>query len=205
MLKKMPRDYSLDQTPPNAQRRPQNACDDEWIRGFLARALIGHIATHWDEQPFITPTTFWYDSDRHEIYFHSNIVGRVRANAERHPQVCFEASEAGRLLPSNVALEFTIQYESVVAFGRIRWIEDREEQRRILYGLIYKYFPHMAPGEQYRPITDQELKRTSVYAIAIDSWSGKRNWKDRADQSEDWAPLEQVILQDVGLTGSSPP
>jgi hypothetical protein len=185
----MPRDYSLDRTPPNAQRRPKNACDEDWIRDFLSRARIGHIATRWDDQPFITPTTFWYDPDHHEIYFHSNIVGRIRANAERHPQVCFEASESGKLLPSNVALEFSIQYESVIAFGRVRVVEDREEQMRILYGLIAKYFPRMSPGEEYRPITEQELERTSVYAIAVDSWSGKRNWKERAEQSEDWAPL----------------
>ena len=44
-------------------------------------------------------------------------------------------------------------------------------------------------GHEYRPITDQELARTSVYAIHIDSWSGKRNWKERADQSDEWPPL----------------
>jgi nitroimidazol reductase NimA-like FMN-containing flavoprotein (pyridoxamine 5'-phosphate oxidase superfamily) len=193
---KMPRDYSIDQTPPNTQRRPKNARDDDWTRDFLSRARIGHIATRWDDQPFITPTTFWYDPVRDEIYFHSNIVGRVRANAERHAQVCFEASEAGRLLPSNVALEFSIQYESVIAFGRIRVIEDEDEQRRILYGLIQKYFPQLRPGEEYRPITEQELKRTSVYAISIDSWSGKRNWKEKADQSEEWAPLGDEFFQE---------
>jgi hypothetical protein len=30
----------------------------------------------------------------------------------------------------------------------------------------------MTAGKEYRPITDEELKRTSVYAIAIESWSG---------------------------------
>jgi nitroimidazol reductase NimA-like FMN-containing flavoprotein (pyridoxamine 5'-phosphate oxidase superfamily) len=185
----MPKDYSLDKTPANAQRRPQNARDDEWTRDFLCRTQVGHIATRWGDQPFITPTNFWYDPERHEIYFHSNIVGRVRANAERHPEVCFEACESGKVLPSNVALEFSIQYESVVAFGRIRILEDKAEQERALYGLIAKYFPQMTPGVHYRPITEPELKRTSVYAIAIDSWSGKRNWKERAEQSEEWAPL----------------
>jgi nitroimidazol reductase NimA-like FMN-containing flavoprotein (pyridoxamine 5'-phosphate oxidase superfamily) len=191
----MPKDYSLAVTPPNRQRRPQNACSDEWTRDFLLRAEIGHIATRWDEQPFIIPTNFWYDPERHEIYFHSNIAGRIRANIERHPLVCFEAFEAGRLLPSNVAIEFSIQFESAIAFGRIRILEQAEEKRRALYGLIRKYFPRMAPGEHYRPITDKELARTSVYAIAIDSWSGKRNWPERAIQSEDWAPLGEEWLE----------
>jgi len=186
----MPKDYNLEDAPLNAQRLPEYAQDDDWIAAFLQQAHIGHIATHWDAQPFITPSTFWYDPERHEIYFHSNITGRVRANAERHPEVCFEASHSGKLLPSNTALEFSIQYESVIAFGNIRVLKDEEEKRRALYGLMEKYFPSMESGKHYRPITNQELARTSVYAISIQSWSGKRNWKEQAEQSPDWSPLE---------------
>jgi uncharacterized protein len=47
----------------------------------------------------------------------------------------------------------------------------------------------MIVGKEYRPIADQELKRTSVYAIMIESWSGKRNWPDEAEQSEEWSRL----------------
>jgi len=186
----MPKNYNLDITPPNDQRLPEYAQDDDWIRDFLLQSKIGHIATRWDEQPFITPSTFWYDPERHEIYFHSNITGRVRANAERHPEVCFETSKTGQLLVSNIALEFGLQYESVIAFGRIKILEDDGEKRRALYGLMEKYFPDMVPGKHYRPITGKELARTSVYTIAIDSWSGKRNWSEKADQSPDWAALE---------------
>jgi nitroimidazol reductase NimA-like FMN-containing flavoprotein (pyridoxamine 5'-phosphate oxidase superfamily) len=184
----MPKDYSLHVTPANEQRRYEYAQDDAWIKDFLGRTKIGHVATRWDDQPFITPTTFWFDAERHAIVFHSNVVGRVRANSERYAEVCFEASAFGRLLPSNVALEFSIQYESAVVFGKVRVIEDAQEKRRALYGLIGKYFPTMTAGKQYRPITDQELKRTSVYAIAIDSWSGKRNWPEQAEQSDEWPP-----------------
>ena len=186
----MPKDYSLAVTPANEQRRPKNAMSDEWVQDFLRRAAIGHVATRWDDQPFITPTNFWYDPSRHVIYFHSNITGRMRANCERHPQACFEASEYGKFLPSNVALEFSIQYQSAIVFGKIRVIEDAGEKRYALYGLIGKYFPGMQPGQEYRPITDAELKRTSVYAIVIESWSGKRNWPDEAEQSDEWAPLK---------------
>jgi nitroimidazol reductase NimA-like FMN-containing flavoprotein (pyridoxamine 5'-phosphate oxidase superfamily) len=189
----MAKDYSLDKTPANLQRLPDYARDDDWIVDFLHRAQIGHVATRWDEQPFITPTLFWYDPEAHKIYFHSNITGRLRANAERHREVCFETSQAGKLLPSNIALEFSIQYESVIAFGQIRLVEDDEGKRHGLYGLIEKYFPGMHPGEHYRPITDQELKRTSVYAITIHSWSGKRNWKDQAGQSDEWPPLGKEL------------
>ncbi|MGW8250662.1 MAG: pyridoxamine 5'-phosphate oxidase family protein [Anaerolineales bacterium] len=186
----MAKTYDISSGALNRMRRSELSQDEDWIHILLQRAQVGHVATRWEEQPFITPTTFWYDSGRHEIYFHSNISGRLRANSERHAQVCFEASQMGRLLPSNVALEFSVQYESVVAFGRIRLLQDEEEKGRALYGLIEKYFPGMQPGREYRPITESELKRTAVYAIAVDSWSGKRNWKERADQSDDWPALD---------------
>jgi nitroimidazol reductase NimA-like FMN-containing flavoprotein (pyridoxamine 5'-phosphate oxidase superfamily) len=83
-------------------------------------------------------------------------------------------------------------YASVVAFGRIRVVEDAEEKRRALYGLIEKYFPKMRAGREYRPITDPELKRTSLYVIAVQSWSGKRNWPARAEQSDEWPALDEA-------------
>lgn len=177
--------------PLSQMRLTKYAQDDAWVREYLSQAKFGHIATVWDGQPFITPILFWYDPDRHEIYFHSNITGRMRTNLETNNQVCFEACQAGRLMPSNIALEFSLQYESVVAFGTVRIIEDEAEARRALYGLIKKHFPEMVPGKEYRPITDQELSLTAVYAMTIDSWSGKRNWKQQAKQSPDWAPLDE--------------
>jgi len=184
-------DYSLVVTPANQQRLAEYKQDDKWVVDFLMRSKIGQIATRWDDQPFITPSTFVYDVEKHKIYFHSNIIGRIRANIERHSEVCFETSEYGRFLPANVALEFSMQYESVIVFGKASIVEDKEEKRKALYSLIEKYFPGMNPGEEYRPITGKELKRTSLYEIRVESWSGKRNWEDKADQSDEWKPLGQ--------------
>jgi nitroimidazol reductase NimA-like FMN-containing flavoprotein (pyridoxamine 5'-phosphate oxidase superfamily) len=86
-------------------------------------------------------------------------------------------------------MEFTVQYAGVMVFGNARVIEDREAKRRGLVGLIKKYFPDMEAGKDYRPITDDELARTSVYAIEIESWSGKENWPERAEQSDEWPAL----------------
>ncbi|MFN2153422.1 MAG: pyridoxamine 5'-phosphate oxidase family protein, partial [Anaerolineales bacterium] len=83
------------------QRLPEHKRDDDWIRAFLRTAQVGHIASAWDDQPFITPSTFWYDEANNRIIFHSNVAGRIRANIERNPKVCLEASELGKLLPSN--------------------------------------------------------------------------------------------------------
>jgi nitroimidazol reductase NimA-like FMN-containing flavoprotein (pyridoxamine 5'-phosphate oxidase superfamily) len=157
----------------------------------LKSAQVGHIATSIDGQPFITPSTFWYDEESHQVVFHSNIAGRIRSNIESNPRVSLEASELGRFLPSNVALEFSLQYRSVMVFGIARLIDDPNEARRLLYGLIGKYFPKMTAGREYREITDKELRATSVYAIQIESWSGKENWDERAEQSDEWPPLDE--------------
>lgn len=192
----MPQDYS---TPPLArQRRPEHARDDDWIRALLGRAQFAHIATVLNGQPFINPTAFWYDPLAHEIYFHSNIVGRMRANAAENPRACVEVFESGKFLPSNVALELSVQYACVIAFGALRVLESDADKERALYGLMQKYFPQLTVGELIRPITAPELKRTSVYAIAIDEWSGKENWADMADQSDEWQPLPQVFLRGTG-------
>src|SRR5262245_66073070 len=131
----MPRDYA-DQSPIAFQRRPQHARDDDWIRAFLKVAKIGHIASSVDGQPFINPTMFWFDEENHQIAFHSNVAGRIRSNIESNPRVCLEASELGKFLPSNVALEFSLQFRSVAVYGMARLVADPIEARRQLYGLI---------------------------------------------------------------------
>ena len=190
----MPRNYQ-NESPAAFQRLPEYQRDDEWIRAFLRAAKIGHIASAQDGQPFLNPSTFWFDEANHQIIFHSNISGRIRSNIESNPKVCFEASELGKMLPANVALEFSLQFRSVIIFGNARLISDSEEARRVMYGLIHKYFPAMNAGREFREITEKELKRTSVYAIKIEEWSGKENWKDRADQSDEWPALDEKWFQ----------
>jgi nitroimidazol reductase NimA-like FMN-containing flavoprotein (pyridoxamine 5'-phosphate oxidase superfamily) len=187
--------YSLDDRSPTAdQRRPNYVRGDTWIRDLLHRGQVAHIGTRWDDQPFVTPTNYWFDEAAHRLIFHSNIVGRLRANIERHSLISAEVSEMGRLLPSNVALEFSLQYRSVMVFGSGTIVSDVDEQRRVLQALISKYFPNMSPGHEYRPVTEQELKRTTIYALRIESWSGKENWKEQADQSDEWPALDAGFL-----------
>ena len=186
----MPRDYK-DQSPTALQRLPEYKRDDNWIRAFLREAKVGHIASTRDNQPSLNPSTFWFDEANHQIIFHSNVAGRIRSNIESNSRVCFEANELGKMLPSNVALEFSLQYRSVIVFGTARILTDPDERRRVMYGLIRKYFPTMTAGQEYREITDKELRRTSVYAIKIEEWSGKENWKERADQSDEWPALDE--------------
>lgn len=177
---------------PTISRRPGNRRDDAWIVTLLAHLQVCRIATRWDDLPFINPTTFVYRPEHHDLVFHSNLAGRMRANAERagakREQVCFEASEFGRLLPSNHPLELSMQYRSVIAFGPVTLL-DGADARQALEDLSAKMFPRLRPGVEMQPISDDDLARTSVYSLTVERWSGKENWAERADQSADWPAL----------------
>ncbi len=156
-------------------RRSDRAVDDQaWIVDLLQRAPLGFLATVHEGQPFINGNLFVYDKADHAIYMHTGRKGRTRANVEAEGQVCFTVTEMKRLLPAPVALEFSVEYNSVVIFGRACVVQDEAAATRILQMILDKYFAHLRPGDDYRPPIPEELKRTSVFAIDIEDWTGKQ-------------------------------
>jgi nitroimidazol reductase NimA-like FMN-containing flavoprotein (pyridoxamine 5'-phosphate oxidase superfamily) len=167
------RDYAV--LPINHVRRSDRAVADEpWLRAFLHQAPFAALATQHDGQPFVNSNLFVYDEANDAIYMHTARVGRTRANLETCQRVCLSISEMGRLLPADVALEFSVEYRGVTVFGTATIITDEAEQKYALQLLLDKYFPHLQPGEDYRPSTAEELRRTSVYQIDIEQWSAKQ-------------------------------
>ncbi len=108
------------------------------------------------------------------MYLHTARVGRTRANVEQEAEVCFGVSEIGRLLPADEALEFSVEYAGVTVFGKASVITEPDEARHGLQLLLDKYAPHLRPDRDYRPITDEELRRTAVFRIDIEAWTGKK-------------------------------
>ncbi len=156
-------------------RRSDRAVDDEaWIADMLTRAPMGTLGTIHDGQPFQNMNLFVYDADSQAIFMHTARYGRTQANVEADERACFSVSEMGRLLPADEALEFSVEYAGVTVFGCVSLVRDVDEGKRALQLLLDKYAPHLRPGVHYRPTTDDELKRTAVFKLAIESWSGKR-------------------------------
>lgn len=155
-------------------RRRDRSKDDAWIRAYLQEAPFGFLATVDDDQPFLNSNLFVYAEEEHAIYLHTHRTGRTRDNLDQPRRVAFSAAEMGRLLPASEALEFSVEYAGVVAFGTGRVVEDPQEAERGLQLLLDKYAPHLRPGRDYRPIVPDELKRTAVYRIDVDAWSGKQ-------------------------------
>lgn len=155
------------------RRHDREIKDQAEIKTILRDSRFGFIATTFENQPFIHANLFWYDEKNQRIYFHTALEGRARSNIETNPKICFSVATMGRLLPAETAIEFSTEYASVTVFGNARIANETSEQRHGLQGLLDKYFPHLKPGEDYGPITDPQLQRTSVFAIEIEAWSGK--------------------------------
>jgi nitroimidazol reductase NimA-like FMN-containing flavoprotein (pyridoxamine 5'-phosphate oxidase superfamily) len=140
---------------------------------MLHSAPYGMLATEWQGQPFVKPTLYGYDETRKALYFHGALEGRTRQNILANPRACFSICKMGRLLPARTAGKFGMEYESVVVFGQVDIVTDPAEAQLGLQLLLDKYFPHLASGEDYRPIIPEELDTTLVYRFAIEQWSGK--------------------------------
>lgn len=160
------------------RRSDRGVTDENWIKALLHRAPLGYVATVAGDQPFINANLFVYDEVQNAIYLHTARKGRLRSNVDAagspSGSVCFTVAEMGRLLPADEALEFSVEYRSVIVFGRIRLVEELETATHVLQQLLDKYFAHLQAGRDYRPPVPEELKRTSVYAIDIEEWTGKK-------------------------------
>ena len=158
----------------HVRRQDRAVTDETWIRAFLHRASVGTLATVYEGRPFLNTNLFVYDEAAHAIYTHTARLGRTRTNVEANGNICFTISEMGRLLPAKEALEFSVEYSGVMVFGTAEVITEPVEAKHGLQLLLDKYAPHLKPERDYRPITLDEMKRTAVYRINIDEWSGKQ-------------------------------
>ena len=158
----------------NEVRRRDRAKDDEWIGEYLTRAPYGFLATERDGQPFLNSNLFVYDAEREAIYLHTHRTGRTRDNLAEARPVAFSVAHMERLLPAAEALEFSVEYAGVVVFGTGVVVTDPAESEEALQALLDKYAPHLRPGRDYRPIMPDEMRRTAVFRIDVEDWSGKR-------------------------------
>ena len=125
------------------------------------------------DQPYLVTRNFAYDHGAHAIYMHGAKKGLTYVSAGSTPRVCFSVSESGRLLPGPRAGNLGTEFSSVVLYGALHIVDDQDEARYGLKMLCEKYFPHMEYGQDYKPVTDDDLKVTAVLRIDIESWSGK--------------------------------
>lgn len=153
------------------------------IYEILDAAMVGHIAYVIDGQPYCTPTAFWREGDR--LYRHGSSASRMlRAQAEGIP-VCLTLTHMDAVVLARCGFNHSINYCSVMAYGRAGRIEDTENRLRAMDAFIERFFPGRC--NVLRRPTAQEIKATTLLGMEIQEASGKIRALDVHDEEADYA------------------
>lgn len=147
-------------------RRKRQALPAETCREILARTTSGTLAVLGDGgYPYAVPLSHVYHDGA--LYFHSAKAGHKLDAIRKDDKVSFCVVEQDLVVPE----EYTTYFRSVVAFGRARIVEEREEKRRLLEYLAERF----CPGETERRAAEvaNGLDRLVMIVMTIEHLTGK--------------------------------
>ncbi|HEX2040754.1 MAG TPA: pyridoxamine 5'-phosphate oxidase family protein [Acidimicrobiales bacterium] len=177
------------------RRAHRGRYDRATVHAVLDEALVCHLAVADEHGPVVLPTGFVRLGD--ELVVHGSSANRLLQLAAEGRPVCVAVTLLDGLVLARSAFAHSMNYRSVVAFGRGRVLEG-DEKAEALAAFVEK----MVPGRTAvaRPPTAQELAATLVVALPLDEASAKVRTGPPTDKEEDlaldvWAgviPLEVV-------------
>lgn len=164
----------MDVKPPSARgtvrRVPRRADYDlATIRRILDEGFVCHASFVDDGTPFVIPLVYARKGD--EVILHGASSGRLAARFREGADVCLAVTLVDGLVFAKSAFHHSVNYRSVILFGRPREIVDLPEKRAALETLV----DFIAPGRsaEVRPPSDPELKGTAVFSVPIAEASAK--------------------------------
>jgi nitroimidazol reductase NimA-like FMN-containing flavoprotein (pyridoxamine 5'-phosphate oxidase superfamily) len=143
--------------------------DRKEIDEILSSELVGRLGASLHDRPYVVPVNFVYHEGK--IYFHSGTEGQMVSYLKANSQVCFEVDES-EPVPNVDPCEFTFRYRSVIAFGRVRFIEGIGEKHVVLALFVQKYDKEKVAAY---PIPEGKLADVAVGEIALEKVTGKKN------------------------------
>ena len=148
------------------RRFKQQLPEEECIR-ILKEEPRGVLAMHGEDgYPYAIPMDHYYDEESGCIYFHGAAEGHKIDAITSDPKVCYTVRDKGFLKDGDWALNIS----SVVVFGKIHVVEDREKVIKMVRKLGRKFYPTEAEVEE-------ELKksghRVCCLELTIDHMTGK--------------------------------
>ena len=168
------------------------------IRAIVDAAPICHLGlTDVDGRPLVVPTIHARVEDL--LYIHGSVASRTIRRLADGIDVCCTITLVDGIVVARSAFWSSMNYRSVMVFGRSRVVEDPAEVRLALDAIVER----MIPGRtaELRDPTELELRATRVIAIALDEASAKVRTGDPNDDPADldgsaWAgvvPFTRVV------------
>lgn len=173
----------------------------EKIYEILDEGLICHVGFIIDAQPFIIPTGYARIGDK--LYLHGSKASRMLKALRDGVEACVSVTLLDGLVLARSAFHHSMNYRSVVIFGKASPIEDDAEKIEVLRA----FSEHIIPGRwaEAREPNANELKATLVVALPLDEASAKVRVGPPVDDEEDydlpvWAgelPLRLMAMKPV--------
>ncbi|HET8798666.1 MAG TPA: pyridoxamine 5'-phosphate oxidase family protein [Thermoanaerobaculia bacterium] len=193
------------------RRLPKRAdYDSATIHAILDEALVCHVGFVVEGAPVVIPTIHWRQGDH--LYFHGSAASRMLRSLRDGVEACVTVTLLDGLVLARSAFHHSMNYRSVVVFGKARVVEG-EEKLRALDALV----EHVIRGrsKEVRAANEIELKQTLVLALPIAEASAKIRTGGPIDDEEDYAlpvwagvlPLKlvpQEPIADTGVTAEVP-
>ncbi len=171
------------------------------IYHILDEALICHVGFAERGQPYVIPINFARVDD--SIVLHGAKASRLLKHIEAGHPICIEATIVDGLILARSVFHHSVNYRSVVLFGKGHPVEGEQEKLSALQAIT----EHLIPGrwQEARPPSRKELNATRVVSIKIDEASAKIRLGPVADDADDyglavWAgvlPLQEHALPPV--------
>jgi uncharacterized protein len=161
-------------------RRTDKVMPEAVAHEVLERGFCGRLATVGpDGWPYIVPLLYIVRDG--EIWMHNaGVRGHLRVNVDHEARVCFEVDEPGEVFAyGRFECDTSVEYRSVVIFGRIRVVEERDAKVRFFDALMAKYGdPAWQRPAGFYPRLDQ----ITLYALAPERVTGKQTVLPAATQ-----------------------
>src|SRR5512145_2833816 len=143
--------------------------DRETIYQILDEALICHVGFVEDRQPYVIPINYARVEDR--LLLHGAKASRLLNHIIAGHPVCVEATIVDGLVLARSVFHHSVNYRSVVLFGKGYPVEDEQEKLAALKAIT----EHLIPGrwQEARLPNRKELNSTRVVSIRIDEASAK--------------------------------
>lgn len=168
--------------------------DKATIYPIVDEALICHVGLIHEGKPVVIPTIHARSEDA--ILIHGASTSRLMTHTGGGNDICITITHLDGLVLARSSFNHSMNYRSVVLYGKGEIVEDIEEKNKALALFTNKLVPHR--WEDARKPTQTELKATHVVKIPIDLASAKVRTGPPVDDKKDyeldvWAGVLPII------------
>src|SRR5690349_22870435 len=174
--------------------------DRETVNAILDEGFICPVGFIVDGQPFVLPTGYARVDDK--LYVHGSQASRMLRSLAGGIDACVTVTIVDGLVLARSAFHHSMNYRSVVVFGRATLVDDPEEKYQALLSLS----EHFVRGRwaDVREPNEQEMKLTTVLCLPLGEASAKIRTGPPLDDEEDYALPIWAGIVPLKLTAGEP-